>query len=285
MKKRICDMISSFKEQSVLKKAYLILVLLLSISIFVSATLFIVSCSTIYFTGGSTPFSREVVNYHLARILPANIITLVLLVAAGIISILVEPPKPVRYPLSKKVVLERIKSKLPRETSVTASIIMEGERKHRRLVTRIALIACALFALVSLIFILNPNAYTLENVNTDIAYSVIIGSVATLLGFAAWYVRGVLVDASYVREADAVREEIKAISSSPDKSKLATAASSDDESELDSLSRRDGHIHVIVRLGVLAISIAFIILGVFNGGMDDVLGKAVRICTECIGLG
>ncbi len=30
---------------------------------------------------------------------------------------------------------------------------------------------------------------------------------------------------------------------------------------------------------------ALIILGVLNGGMRDVLIKAVRICTECIGLG
>ena len=52
MKKKISDMISNFKALPVLKKIYLILVLLLVVSIFVSATLFIVSCSTIYFTGG-----------------------------------------------------------------------------------------------------------------------------------------------------------------------------------------------------------------------------------------
>ena len=28
-----------------------------------------------------------------------------------------------------------------------------------------------------------------------------------------------------------------------------------------------------------------ILLGILNGGMADVLGKAIRICTECIGLG
>ena len=29
----------------------------------------------------------------------------------------------------------------------------------------------------------------------------------------------------------------------------------------------------------------FIVIGMFNGGMDDVLYKAINICTECIGLG
>ena len=39
------------------------------------------------------------------------------------------------------------------------------------------------------------------------------------------------------------------------------------------------------RLAVLAAAIVLIVLGVLNGGMADVLGKAINICTECIGLG
>ncbi|MBQ8341826.1 MAG: thioredoxin [Clostridia bacterium] len=40
-----------------------------------------------------------------------------------------------------------------------------------------------------------------------------------------------------------------------------------------------------VRGVILAVGIVFVVLGVLNGGMADVLGKAIRICTECIGLG
>jgi hypothetical protein len=32
-------------------------------------------------------------------------------------------------------------------------------------------------------------------------------------------------------------------------------------------------------------AVAFLILGIFNGGAEDVLKKAIAICTECIGLG
>ena len=42
---------------------------------------------------------------------------------------------------------------------------------------------------------------------------------------------------------------------------------------------------VIARYVILGVAVVFIILGVFNGGMVDVLQKAVKICTECIGLG
>ena len=41
----------------------------------------------------------------------------------------------------------------------------------------------------------------------------------------------------------------------------------------------------IVRGVILAVSVVLIVLGVMNGGMRDVLGKAIKICTECIGLG
>ena len=40
-----------------------------------------------------------------------------------------------------------------------------------------------------------------------------------------------------------------------------------------------------VRGAILMLAVVFIIVGIVNGGMADVLGKAVRICTECIGLG
>ncbi|MBQ4486422.1 MAG: thioredoxin [Oscillospiraceae bacterium] len=41
----------------------------------------------------------------------------------------------------------------------------------------------------------------------------------------------------------------------------------------------------IIRLAVLALSVAVIVMGAFNGSMMDVLNKAIRICTECVGLG
>ena len=50
-----------------------------------------------------------------------------------------------------------------------------------------------------------------------------------------------------------------------------------DERTKESVSR--------VRLVVLVLAIVFIVIGIFNGSMGDVLIKASKICTECIGLG
>lgn len=41
----------------------------------------------------------------------------------------------------------------------------------------------------------------------------------------------------------------------------------------------------VVRIVVLLLSVLLVVLGIAGGGADSVLNKAVRICTECIGLG
>ena len=41
----------------------------------------------------------------------------------------------------------------------------------------------------------------------------------------------------------------------------------------------------VVRGIIFAVAVTFIILGALNGGANDVMVKAVNICTECIGLG
>lgn len=41
----------------------------------------------------------------------------------------------------------------------------------------------------------------------------------------------------------------------------------------------------IVRLAVFMIAAVFVVAGILNGSMKDVLIKAIIICTECIGLG
>ncbi len=36
---------------------------------------------------------------------------------------------------------------------------------------------------------------------------------------------------------------------------------------------------------LFALALSLVVLGVLNGGAQDVLTKAVKICSECIGLG
>jgi hypothetical protein len=51
--------------------------------------------------------------------------------------------------------------------------------------------------------------------------------------------------------------------------------------EHDAGGERLGRIRAIV----LSVAAVFVVVGIFNGSMADVLIKATRICTECVGLG
>ena len=42
---------------------------------------------------------------------------------------------------------------------------------------------------------------------------------------------------------------------------------------------------MILRLVLLTLAVVFIIAGILNGSMTAVINKAIRICTECVGLG
>ncbi len=41
----------------------------------------------------------------------------------------------------------------------------------------------------------------------------------------------------------------------------------------------------ILRIVILVLAVVLIILGVQNGGLEDVFAKGAAICTECVGLG
>ena len=40
-----------------------------------------------------------------------------------------------------------------------------------------------------------------------------------------------------------------------------------------------------LRTAVLVIALVLIVIGIINGGLEDVLAKGAAICTECVGLG
>lgn len=51
------------------------------------------------------------------------------------------------------------------------------------------------------------------------------------------------------------------------------------------INKKDSAVNRRVGIGVLMASFLLIFAGIRNGGMQDVLIKAINICTECIGLG
>ena len=257
-----------------IEKVYLIATLLLSAVIFATAVCFIVSCASIFFSGEASPFTREIIAEHLGRIAPLTVTCLVMVVAIGVLSLYVKAKAGVRIPLSRPTVLKITEKKLAGfPTSDEYAEKRDAEIKYRRIVIIGCAILCAVFAAVALILVLNPARYASDDFNLDIAYSAVIVLASAILAFAACFVASTLLDRSYTRQ----NEEAKLEAAKVRKSGI------DAQAEDEILG--EGHAKLIVRAVVFVVAVVFIILGIFNGGMSDVLGKAVRICTECIGLG
>jgi hypothetical protein len=43
--------------------------------------------------------------------------------------------------------------------------------------------------------------------------------------------------------------------------------------------------YIFVRISVLLVGIGLTAMGIYRGEVGEILGKAVRICLECIGVG
>ena len=143
----------------------------------------------------------------------------------------------------------------------------ETAAREERLRRRICLLAglmlalCGGFVLVYLLDGAHFVSWELEHVMADMLLHVLPwGAAALLTGYAA----AAACDRSRLRECAALRGRMT----------KAPAAAQEQTAALP-----------WVRLALLTAAIVFIVLGVMNGGLLDVLVKAINICTECIGLG
>ena len=104
----------------------------------------------------------------------------------------------------------------------------------------------------------------------------------TVLGLACLIVSTVLQEKSMQRESDAasarMKEEKEAGTVKAPEAVKADAA-------LYNTSPETARRRILIRRVLLVAAVIFVVLGVQNGSMKDVLVKAIRICTECVGLG
>ena len=127
----------------------------------------------------------------------------------------------------------------------------------------------------------------------------------TVIGLACLVVTTVLQGRSIQREADAATALMKeaaatkaaqAAKAGAESAKTAEAPSAGAESAkapsaskaaapLYNTSPETARRRILIRRVLLVAAVIFVVLGVQYGSMKDVLVKAIRICTECVGLG
>lgn len=262
-------------SQEKIKRIHAIYGWILSCLIVLAGICFAVSCVAIY-RSGETPFSRESVATHFQKIAIPVYLCLAGIVGGIVIALIFPlPQKREKAKLDPKTLLARLSdgfSLADCEADVRSKI--EKERRARNALRIVVAALCVVCAAVALIYTLNPANYTLEALNHDILVAALVAFSAATIALAACYVAAFLEKASILRETELIK-----LAKGDRKKEKRT------HHKKETLGFWKKHGILLIRLAVLAVGIAFVILGVLNGGATDVLGKAIRICTECIGLG
>ena len=163
---------------------------------------------------------------------------------------------------------ERMRDLLRAFAAETPEAALREERARRRLraVLGAALTLCVIWALV---WLLNGTAFA--DADPEAAMGALTRRLLppVAIAFAA------LMGEAWLGESS-LRREIAAL-------KGARRAAERRAAPVPAL--REGSGRAVLRLVLIGAAAALLVLGVSNGGLRDVLVKAVNICTECIGLG
>ena len=258
------------------RRLHLIYGSILSALIVAVGICFMVSCVSIYRTG-SSPFTYESIGAHFRYIAIPTYVCLAALVGGIVISLAcpVTPAK-LRGSADTKASIARLSRRV--DWVACDPDVMRRIRAGRttRLVLRIvAAVLCTAMAVVCLVYLCNPVHFDMENINGDVIEASKLVLPCTAVGLAILTGVSLWDKASLAAELTLVQQ---AITAAP----LPKDAAAPETKVKKSISTKTAW---IIRGAIAAVAVTFIVLGIFNGGMADVLGKAIRICTECIGLG
>ncbi len=257
------------------KIIYLIYGILLSILLIISGILLMVSCYNIY-SLGDRPFTPDSISAAFAKIQAILYVTVGAVAVGGLMKIFMPLDEPeFKANIAPITTLKRLEDKYDLSLCEKEDVATYKKAKIIRLVLKIiTIVICTVFSLPILIVALAPTSYTLEyNQSVLTLCSLIIPCfvVCALIALAYVYSNDILINTQI--------SSIKAL--------IADGkAQKSEQTECTACKRRKERYHITAaRIIVVSVALIFIVLGIFNGGMADVLSKAINICTECIGLG
>jgi len=255
------------------KRIHLIYGIVLSALLVLTGILLMASCVSVYKLG-SRPFTPENISAAFAKIAIPVWGTVGAVIVGGILRMLLHvedsSPKAIR---NQKIILSRLQEKLniPSCRQETVNSIKK-EQRFRAVLRTVAVILCVISALPAVLYVFNVHNY-----NDDLNASV-IAACAWILP-CSFIILGICMALAYLENASYNRQIVSV------KKALAESPSKTNGTGTDKKHRPHFKIITGIRVAVAVIAFVFIIVGIFNGGMADVLTKAVNICTECIGLG
>ncbi len=248
-----------------------IIALVTTICIILLGIMFIASAAHIYFTGGDQPYSRERAGKYLLIAAVPSVITAAAVVCGIVYNLKtgendVENTARTGGELLSSFTSRYALSDFPED--VRAAVTKERDR--REVMQWIAYDISLLLVLIAVVYFDLFTSFTVENLNGDVLFALSGVLPLSVLAVAVHIPKEYLIEMSSKRELSLLKESIKT-NGAP-------------KSVCKPESKRDGRT-AVARYVIAGIALLLVVLGIINGGMADVLAKAVKICTECIGLG
>lgn len=258
--------------------------IVLSVLLGISAVCFIVGACVIYFSTDRNPYTYESIASTFGYICVPVFLTIIAVIGGGILHLVIgEKEETVKGYREKSALVEATERRLNfAEIDEKYSHGISREKKIRRIHFILNLVLYAVAVIFSLVYSLIPANFT-GDYNASVISLTYILLAAFCIPVALTVARIILDSRSLEREFSLAKAGILAM-----KEKGVAFLDSDATEKsifLDFIKLKEKHITLYTRIGITTIAVALIFIGAFGGGMADVLAKAIKICTECIGLG
>ena len=256
----------SFEKRRLLQR---VCGILLSALLVAAGVLLAVSCVQIYKQGDS-PFTRESVSAAFSRIAVPIYLTVFSVVATAVLAMI--------FPLEET----KLRAKMTEETQLARLSAKEGltapaqkEEKLRRVLRAVAAAVTVIAALIPLFYLLNKANYAGDATYNEIVIAGVVRvAIFAAVAFATCMIVSFLCHASVKRELTILKGEGERVKNTAVPCRLTAWMKKHEKQTL-----------LVLRCALLVLGVVLVIVGILHGGMADVLGKAINICTECIGLG
>ncbi len=248
------------KVKRVLFSVYKWLTAVVTTALFVSLAAL---CIKIY-TTGERVFSREAVASNFSLIAPLFYITAVIIIAGFVFGIFVSDNNQKCSRREPDSLLEFYKKRYILNVDNGRK-----EEKKRIIIKSVCAVICCIIAVFPVCYMANGENFSVEDINADIISAAFAVLIPCTVIFVISFICSLICKSSIKSENDMYKNEI---------------AKGNAEKAVTKVQEKSNTV-LYARCILLTVAVAFIILGIFNDGIGDVYGKAIRICTECIGLG
>lgn len=237
----------------------------ISAALIVAAGCLVNSAYTIYNLGDS-PYTPESIGAEYAKI-AISLWIAIFAVIAGIALNIALPITPKKQKNDKDpfIKLRIMQKKLPADCNHTG---IARQRQVRKSARAVCALLCAAAFVPAIAALCDYDSFTVDNLTPALLRVVTALVIGSILSGALLFVLSVIERRSAVREIEWTK----------------VALSESKKSDEKVTPNNDNKIK-ITRLVLVGVACALIVIGLTQDGFYDVLQKAIRICTECIGLG